>query len=510
MKVVNSLEMASIDQETQQRFGFPDLLLMENAGLKIYLHIVKNVILNEDYDSQIVFLVGKGNNGGDALVIARQFFLAGWKNIFIILVNGVPATGTIAFLNFRICQTLQINIIDYKKDKTHCLKILSKAKYIIDGILGTGITGEVKEPINDLLNKVNKYPGIRIAVDIPTGISDYFQNGFTAFRAHYTFTVEIPKLCLYLPYARPYSGKIFHIKIGFPPALTEDDNLKGELLQYNEFFKLLPPVAKEAHKSQRGHCAVFAGSMGTSGAAYLCAYAAARTRLGLVSLFTDDRIYPILASKFSSVMIHPLSNVKQELPLFKKKFSGLLIGPGWGVDQEKEYLLEKLVSLAIPGVLDADGITLLSRLMKKKRILFKNNFVLTPHPGEFVRLSGGSTQDLLNNPLPKLMELSSKLNTPIILKGHVSFLVSPHGDYWILDGMNPALATGGSGDVLAGIIAGFIASGIPIIKAGKLGLLLHAKLGEYVFNKNGWFLAEDLISYISEGLFPMEGNAVWK
>ena len=209
-------------------------------------------------------------------------------------------------------------------------------------------------------------------------------------------------------------------------------------------------------------------------------------------------------------MIHPFAYKNDSLQDFEKKFSGLLIGPGWGVDDNQLELLEKLLALKLPGVVDADGITVFTQIRRKNKLSLKENIVFTPHPGECIRLCGGTIEELLNDPLNKLIGVSRKLNTPIILKGHVSYLVSPSGSFWILDGMNPALATGGSGDVLAGIIAGFIASGIDVITASKLGLLLHAKIGEYLFTNSGWFLAEDMVPLISQALNSAKENAIWQ
>jgi len=460
MKIVNSKQMVQIDQETQSLFKIPALLLMENAGQKIYTHINEHIWKKENTSKNCVFLVGKGNNGGDALVIARQCAIDGLNNITIILTNGKPASASLAFMQLKICEALQLLIIDYTKEQDRVYKVLAGSDYIIDGILGTGISDQVREPLQTLLNKINVCSAYKFAIDVPSGIGDNFKKGFIALKADYTFTVELPKQSLYLPYARPFCGIIHCIKIGFPPQPIRHSSLNGELLDSNNFFELLPVIPKHAHKSTRGHCAVFAGSIGTTGAAYLSTMAAARTR--------------------------------------------------WGVDNDKLKILEKLIALDLPGVIDADGITLLAELVRKKRFVFKEKIILTPHPGEFIRLCGGTIEELLNDPLSKLLAISRQLHTPIILKGHISYLVSPSGDYWILDGMNPALATGGSGDVLAGIIAGFIAGGIDVLTAGKLGLLLHSKIGEYLYTQRGWFLAEDIIPVISQALSSAKENPIWQ
>jgi hydroxyethylthiazole kinase-like uncharacterized protein yjeF len=510
MKIVNARQMAEIDQETQNKYKIPAALLMENAGQKLYTYLNQNILTNKEHSPHLVFLVGRGNNAGDALVIARQCAIDGWKNISIILGNGEPTSESLACMHLNICRALQLVIIDYTKQRNKSQKIIHSAHYIIDGLLGTGISDQVREPLKTLIREVNKSQAHKIAVDVPSGIGDNFRNGFTALKADDTLTVELPKQSFYLPYARPYCGIIRCLKIGFPNQVLQSSSTNGELLNYEKFFELLPVIPKSAHKTVRGHCAVFAGSVGTTGAAYLSTMAAARSRVGLVTLFTDPDAYPLLAPKFSSAMIRPYPNDQYTLQDIKNRFSGLLIGPGWGVDDNKLRLLENLLSLNLPGVIDADGITVCAELMHKKKIELNKNIVFTPHPGEFIRICGGTAEELLNDPLSKLHAVSRNLNTPIILKAHVSYLVSPSGDFWILDGMNPALATGGSGDVLAGILAGFIASGINVLTASKLGMLLHAKLGEYLFNKQGWFLAEDLLPEISHALHPAKENDIWQ
>jgi hydroxyethylthiazole kinase-like uncharacterized protein yjeF len=510
IKLVNSEGMTRIDQITQERYGLPALLLMENAGIKLYEYVKQHIWPGLHPPGPGVFLVGKGNNGGDALVIARQCIRDGFTDISIILAAGMPGKESLAGLHLNICRELGIRVIDYTRDANTAGELICGSSWIIDGILGTGISSAVHDPVKNILSHVNTSKAVKIAIDIPSGIGDSFVKGFTALQADHTLTIELPKSCLYLPYARSLCGRIHRIKIGFPPQLIREQSTKGSLLEYTDFFTLLPSVPGEAHKTTRGHCAVFAGAVGTTGAAFLCANAAARSRTGLVTLFADEQCYPLLAPKFNSVMIRPCGNVRDYAAELKKKYTGLLIGPGWGLDKARDDTLETLISLHMPGVIDADGITLLAALRQKKRIVFDGNMVLTPHPGECIRLCGGTVEDLLNNPLELLSGLCRELNTPVILKGHVTYLVCPNGDYYILDGMNPALATGGSGDVLAGIIAGFLTGGLEPVTAARLGLLLHSAIGAYAFAQTGWFLAEDLLPLISLALRGREGNPVWE
>jgi NAD(P)H-hydrate epimerase len=181
-------------------------------------------------------------------------------------------------------------------------------------------------------------------------------------------------------------------------------------------------------------------------------------------------------------------------------FSGVLAGPGWGLAPEKERWLERLLARAVKGVIDADGITLLGRIASRAAPDLGGRWVLTPHPGEFSRLTGSPREDVLADPVRPSLEASARLNAVIVLKGHCTIVAAPSGRYWILDGANPALATGGSGDVLAGIIAAGIAGGMNPVEAALFGVSLHATVGRLAARHFGWFLAEDLVPLISRTL----------
>jgi hydroxyethylthiazole kinase-like uncharacterized protein yjeF len=188
------------------------------------------------------------------------------------------------------------------------------------------------------------------------------------------------------------------------------------------------------------------------------------------------------------------------------EFSSILAGPGWGVEDRK-LLLTKLFDSNIPGVLDADALNLLVDMkidVENNPGYLKGKWVFTPHPGEYSRISGIHKNKFLASPLPYLKKTSAEYGAVVVLKGHVTFIVTPEGDYTIVDGMNPSLATGGSGDILSGIIAGFIAQGLTPYDAAVLGVTIHQKIGKICFKENGWFLAEDLLSYISRAVKDME------
>jgi NAD(P)H-hydrate epimerase len=267
------------------------------------------------------------------------------------------------------------------------------------------------------------------------------------------------------------------------------------LLQEEDLAELNPPVPADTYKTQRGHLAVFAGSTGTSGAAWLCTHAAAHSKIGLVSLFADPGIYAPIAAEYKSIMIKQWQPGSSITGL--ERFSGFLVGPGWGIDETRKQWLDRLLTMGIPCVIDADGLNLLAQLCREKKTDLNHAHILTPHPGEFSRLAEIPVSVVLENPVEHVKQLSSHLNAIIVLKGHITYIASPGGDYSILDGMNPAMATAGSGDVLAGIIAAGLATGLKPYQAAKLGVLAHSLAGRQAYAQQGWFTAAELIPHVA-------------
>jgi ADP-dependent NAD(P)H-hydrate dehydratase / NAD(P)H-hydrate epimerase len=284
---------------------------------------------------------------------------------------------------------------------------------------------------------------------------------------------------------------------------VEGPGIAGELLTTRAWRRLAPAIPPDTYKNRRGHLAVFAGARGTTGAAWLCATAAARARIGLVTLFADAETYPILSPKFTSVMCRPWEppapNGKHEWE--HSSYSAVLVGPGWGLGDARAAWLDALLALPVRGVVDADAITLLGRRAATRKMDLGGRWVLTPHPGEFTRLTGADQDSVLDDPVGNALAASDRLNAVVVLKGHSTVVAAPDGRFWILDGGNPALATGGSGDVLAGLVAAGVAGGIPPLEAALFGVSLHARVGQVAARRRGWFLAEDLVPLVSRVLW---------
>ena len=493
MKIVSSEFMSEIDSQASVKFGIPGVLLMENAGIKCWAYIRDHIKVNSLATENIVIVAGSGNNGGDALVIARQAWISGLRKVKIVLIKD---KGNDMFsLHRKICENYGIPVLIFGRDDAAVISAITLSGLIIDGITGTGLRGALRGDATGLVHLINSSSAIRISIDIPSGLGEGFKPEYPAVKTDITLTIGLPKNILYYPGTRAFAGKIIVVSIGFPPSLLEDPVGAGELYTAEDLN--LPDIPDWAYKGTRGHTAVFAGSEGTVGAAVLSASAAGRAGTGLVTLFSDSNVYKTAASQLKSIMVRKLDYDGGSLIL--DGVTSLLAGPGWG-RAGRGPLLEKLFDSGLPGVLDADGMYILSELedkIQKKPGYLEGRWVFTPHPGEFSRISDLDKEEFLISPLPYLREAAAKYGAVIVLKSHVTFIVNPYGDYSIVDGMNPAMGTGGSGDILAGIIAGFLAQGMQPYKSAVMGVILHQAVGRTCFEEKGWFLAEDLLPYIS-------------
>jgi len=491
MKIVSPELMSQIDSRSTSEFGIPGAILMENAGIRCWEYIEDYINLNKI--ENITIVAGSGNNGGDTLVIARQAWISDYKKLKIILKK---ETGSELFqLHKKICDNLGIPVLVYGKEKESIEAALANSGIIIDGITGTGLQGSLRSTEAELVKLVNSSSAVKIAIDIPSGLGENFKKNYPVLQVDITLTIGLPKTILYYPSLRDYSGKIVVVKIGFPPSLLENPGDAGDIFYQDK--ALLPYISPLAYKGTRGHTAIFAGSNGTVGAAVLSASAAGRARSGLVTLLIDSDIYQIAASHLTSIMVKQI-DTNRENPILEG-YSSILAGPGWG-PEDRSGFLEKLFDSNLPGVLDADGLNLLIKMESK----FTNNpgylrgrWVFTPHPGEYARITGIDKEIFLSSPISYLRKTSAKYGVVIILKSHVTFIVNPNGDYTVVDGMNPSLGTGGSGDILSGIIAGLLAQGMETYEAAVLGVNIHQNIGRRCFEEKGWFLAEDLLPYIS-------------
>ncbi len=494
-RVASAEEMQQIDREAQERFCIPSLLLMEEAGLLAWIALKKRLIGGE---KSIVFLVGGGNNGGDAAVMAR----------FCSMQSGMRPTILLASGNYNrqvgqhidICRCLDIPVIEWNVSRA-----IPPCDWIVDGLLGCGISGRARPVAEEIISAVNGSDASVCSVDLPSGLGDRWSKGDPAIQSTITISIGLAKRCCYYPSARGLCGDIEVISIGFPRALVDDDAIMGQMLEPANLEALLPETAIDSHKYQRGVVECYAGSQSASGAALLAAKSALSAGAGLARLYVDRAIWSALASQSPSIMTIPLEDV--EAPLQARARQSLLIGPGWGSSEGRRALFEALMRSGIPSVVDADGLALLGKSALSREHM-PRELVLTPHWGEFRRLLASLPSSIVldidsdDNPLPAAFAIARHWSATVLLKGNVSWVVSPSGRYWIYDGNIPALATAGSGDTLAGIVAALLARGLSADRAASLAALIHGEAGRKAASAIGWFSAENLTPFIASIAYP--------
>jgi NAD(P)H-hydrate epimerase len=465
-----------MDAEASANWGLDPFALVEAAGRACAQAFCRAFPREKREQRSFAVLAGKGNNTADALVMLRALILDGYARSSACLVVTPQITATAATAAsaspsaaegktplsqaMLAVQKLGVPVAAWDGDAAvaeAAAAALARYDVIIDGITGTGLTGplrgaalEMAEAVNAMAATAARYPCV-VSIDMPSGNYDGWQPFSPMIAAHATLALEPQKLCLYAPAARPYAGDIIPVGGIFPPALIEQYR-EAELVAWGTAAESIPPVAQTAYKYERGLVEIRAGSTGAAGAARLAALGAQAAGAGLVRLIVDPSLYPVIAPACSGVMVAPDDGDNAANGRFSP--NAVLLGPGWGRGEDRLRLLEAYLPLeksGLPLILDADAIAL------AKDMVFHGNVLLTPHPAEFAAYTGLSKDEILKGPIPALCRFAREKNVHILLKSHVLYAASPDGRIGIIDGMNPALAAGGSGDVLAGFCAAIAA-----------------------------------------------------
>jgi NAD(P)H-hydrate epimerase len=508
MKVVTAEQMQQLDQRAIEDFGIPGIVLMENAGrgsaefiLQKYPHLHRSVV---------AIVAGKGNNGGDGFVIARYLVNQGISVKIYLLADPKVLRGD-AETNYQIFLRMKGEVISipsltqYQKVK----RDLEKVDLIIDGIFGTGLDAEVRGYYREVIEHLNKLQKPTVAIDIPSGLDANTGKPLgTAIRATLTLTFGLPKVGLLIPPGTEYVGELKVIDISIPRRLIEGERIQTHLLEEGEVRKgLAIPRHQDSHKGDYGHLLVLAGSVGKTGAAAMACEAALRMGAGLVTLGIPKSLNPIMEVKLTEVMTEPLpETAKQTLGLrafnaivrLCENKKAVVIGPGIGTFKETQTLVLKLIrTLDLPIVLDADGLTALAGSLKSLPSM-KRPLILTPHPGEMGRLVGLTSRQVLEDRIGLSRSFSQSHRVYLVLKGYRTLIATPQGEVFINPTGNPGMASGGTGDVLTGMIGGLICQGIDPLPSLQMAVYLHGLAGDRVVLEKGEqsLVATDLIHQI--------------
>lgn len=514
MVVVTPSEMQKIDKSAIDDFGIPGIVLMENAAVQVV------GVIQEQYSFQkkdgIVILAGGGNNGGDGLAIARHLFLKGANVEVILLVEPEKITGD-ARINLEIAKKLEVPLcFVYGKDSIlWAKKRLNSAHLIVDAIFGTGLSRRVEGIFAEVIAQVNSNGIPVVAVDIPSGING--ENGHVmgvAIKAKDTVTFGYPKRGHLLYPGRIYTGKLHVVSIGLPQNSAQNVRAMGFTADEVEAASYLRERPIEGHKGTFGKVAVVAGSTGMTGAAYLTSMATLRSGAGLITLGIPASLNCILENKLTEVMTMPLEDrgtgclhedsLDDILVLLRDK-DVLALGPGLGKSNGiYEVLRNILGKIHISIVLDADGLNHISGnidLLKRH----SKPVVITPHPGEMSRLTGITIKNIMDYPVDVAQKLAQELKIIVLLKGATTVVCDPHGRVYFNSSGNCGMATAGSGDVLTGIIASFIAQGYHAYHAAVLGAFIHGCAGDLAASLKGeaGMVAGDILEAIPPILAKM-------
>jgi len=466
--LLSTEDSRALDLEAQREWHFNVFGLIEAAGRLCAQALQRGNPGLFENQPVISVAAGTGNNGADAMIMLRHFILSGLvkASSSAIVVSRMPKSGEAAPWAelLRSLIKMKVAVLTWSVDTGEtggrpsavCIETFAASGIIIDGIAGTGISGPLRgaaQEMTSAINSLKKPKPLVVSVDVPSGISDEWKPGMPVIEADITLAIEVQKYCLYTPAARPYAGNVIPVSGIFPDELCS--SYKGaEILDWKHHRKRIPKIRPEAYKNKRGTVEIRAGSTGTTGAAIIAGRGAQAAGAGLVRLVVDSEIYPIIASRASGVMVSRADESVEKDSDNRFKPDAVLLGPGWGKTENRRETFEKALSLeeaGIPLILDADAI----ELAKDK--VFHRNVILTPHPGELSVFTNLSREELLCRPLPVLKEFARKSNVTILFKSHVIFIVSADGRVGILDGMLGGLASGGSGDLLAGFCAAIAA-----------------------------------------------------
>ncbi len=503
MKILTAEQTRQTDQACIAQ-GTPVSLLMENAGKRVAEET--QAYLKSLGQQYVLCLIGAGNNGGDGLVAAR--YLQDWgAKVSVYLCSKRPADDE----NLKLVVERNIDCIEAAGDKE--LKQfdgrLATATCIIDAMLGTGKIRPLEGTFKHVLEKINKSKEDRkiriIAVDLPSGMdADTGAVDPACPYADLTVTLAFPKPGLFSFPGAARVGKLKIADIGIPASLGEISTT--ELLTSDYAREMLPKRPPNANKGTFGKVLVVAGSINYTGAAYLACSGAMRAGAGLVTLATATSLHSIFAAKLTEVTHLPLpedppgfisAGATGEISGQCGQYNTLLAGCGLGQNQSTAEMIEALLATkGLPAtILDADALNILSKIPDwHQRIA--DNLILTPHPGEMSRLCGLSIEEIQLNRLDMTKKYAAEWNKTVVLKGAYAVVAGPDGRCAISPFANPGLATAGTGDVLAGVIAGLAAQGLPLFEAACLGVYLHGESGEMIKNMLGdtGMIASDLLA----------------
>ncbi len=500
MKILSSWQIRKIDADTILQEGISSLELMKRAATAFYTWLTERY---QNKSASILLFAGVGNNGGDALVVARLLHKAGY-NVEVCLVEyGKNYSEDCAHNVRRIrAENISLQIISNEKE----IPDMHRYDLLIDGLFGTGLSRNVSGIAAAVIQAINKSGKRVISIDVPSGL---FLDRKTelAVQATETVTFQIPKLALYLPDNYTYTGNVTNVPIGLSEKAIAEAETNMFFTRKEEIAKMIKPLSKFAHKGTEGHALIVGGSLGKMGSVCISSRAALKMGCGLVTAYIPKCGGSILQSSFPEAMViedpgeEYINSIPVNLPV-----SAVGIGVGMGQSaRTARALLNFLEENSAPLVVDADGLNILAQHQEWLSLLAPKT-ILTPHPKELSRLTGVWNGDY--DKIQKTRLLAREYDLIVVIKGAYSVIVDSNNIFVNSSG-TPALATAGSGDALTGMITSLLAQGYPPLEAARVGVYLHGMTADITANSiyPRSFIASDIIDNIGDAYKELKKTA---
>jgi len=513
MRVLNSAQMRDADRRTIDEIGIPSLVLMENAGRQVVAAI--EAMHAELLERQVAVLCGRGSNGGDGFVVARTLMQRG-VSVSVFLIGRVAEVRGDARTNLDILGRLGVTVVEVGDSQAWELHFseVRDCSLIVDAIFGTGLNAPVAGLIESVIADVNASGITVVSIDMPSGLSaDGVDPIGASIEADTTVTLGAPKLPLVLPPGERHAGDIVVADIGIPTDVIENlDGPRVSLLTRTGMRELVTPRVPDSHKGDYGRVLIVAGSRGKTGAAHLAAVGALRSGAGLVTVATPASCQAVVATMGPEYMTEALEEHDGGLSsngvdrVLEMARDVIALGPGLGQSASTTRFIAALVDRAtMPLVIDADGLNAFRSDPDRLAGREGRDVIITPHPGEMARLVGMSTDEVQASRLEIARNFAVAHHVYVVLKGHRTLIATPDEQVFINPTGNPGMATGGTGDVLTGMIAAWLAQLLDAEAACKIAVYLHGMAGDLAEADEGEvaMTSADLAGHLGDAILEL-------
>jgi hydroxyethylthiazole kinase-like uncharacterized protein yjeF len=508
MKLVTAEQMRELDRIAIKERGIPGLDLMERAGSAV-ARCALEMITQARLDGVVFLFAGKGNNGGDAFVAARHLESRGIQTRTVLLCNRGEVKGD-ALENLLRLESggAEVVVAETLEELENLKGGAERAALVIDGILGTGVKGNITGHLAEAIFFIGGLHRSVLAIDVPSGLdATSGKMCGVSVRAAVTVTMGLPKSGLVAEDGLECSGRIRVADIGLPDDVVEGVRGDGNLIVEQDLYEFFTPRRRVSHKGDYGKLLIVAGSPGMTGAACLAAEGALRAGAGLVTVAVPEGLNSAMEVKITEAMTLPLKETAEgtlgddagrEIRRLADRFDLFIIGPGLSRHEETIRMVKTLVGeLDAPIVLDADGLNAFAGdagILKRA----KGELIVTPHPGEMARLVGRGIADIMEDRLIAASSFAREAGAVVVLKGALTVVAGPDGSVSLNTSGNPGLASGGSGDVLSGIIGSFEGQGMRALDAARAGVFVHGDAGDRAAASLGErsVIASDVVNHI--------------